>query len=169
MLKGRSRLRSMCMAAVLVGAFGLTTATTSPAASAKGVVAVIKAQDEILNHAAATRQLRHYDLRTFPPPKVARRALPVLRRFVDNLRTDVRAVANASTDSFRQRQGQLDYVHGVRIQIRGFVEIEHALAQLIDRNISAGAHTFERGQKLLESGNVIANRGDSLLGLSTRY
>jgi len=144
-------------------------ATSSAAPPAGNVVAVIKAQDKILNHAPATRTLGRFDLRSVPPPKVATPALPALRGFVHDLRSDVAAVANASTSSFRQRQGQLDYVHGVRIQLRGFVELEHALEQVIARNISAGAHTYVRGQKLLDSGNVIANRGDMLLGLSTRY
>jgi hypothetical protein len=98
----------------------------------------------------------------------AKEAQPALRGFTDVLSHSVAAI-RASSATKDQRLGKADYVAGNLEQVRGLHWFEREMADVLARKHAAARDAFFRAQVLSDAGNEIANRGDRLLGLSTRY
>jgi hypothetical protein len=168
---GRTRWSRACAwwpVAVLVAAFACWGAGPSPAAAAPNVVAVIKARDRVLGESPFSKRVAASELFKLATVSRAKEAQPALRGFTGILVHSVAAI-RASSATKGQRLGKADYVAGNLQQVRGLRWFEREMADVLSGKHAAARDAFFRGQVLFGAGNEIANRGDRLLGLSTRY
>lgn len=67
----------------------------------------------------------------------------------------------------KQKQGQKDWVGGVRLLAHGIGLLDTALADAVNGKTGAARSELVNAQKALAAGNALGTKGDKLLGLPT--
>ncbi len=163
-----SRAHLRWAAALLVAAVACSAAQRAQAAAAPNVVAVIKARDRILEDSPFTKQVAADEIYRLANASRAKQVQPALTGFTDILSRTV-VVLRASSATKDQRLGKADYVTGNLMQVRALHWYAREMTDVLAGKQAAASDAFFRAQVLFGAGNEIANRGDRLLGLSTRY
>ena len=163
------RIVRTCAALLAASLVSVGAVSVGTAAGTNNVVSVIKARDRMLNSSPVIKKLGQVNFRKLVPRAQAKLALSATREFAHLLSGNVTAVSRASTVGAQQREGKADWLAGYRTQIRGLADYEHEIKDVIGGKTAAAERALHQAQALLDSGNVTANTGDKLLGLSTHY
>jgi len=155
----KSRVVSLGVSvAVAAGASGIAQAKTT------NVVQAIKTQDKVIKHSHAYKELQHFDATTKTQARTLLKSFSALRRKADHAAT---VVAAASTSSAQQKQGQRDWVDGVREVARGIGQFDTGIRDLIAGNKAAAKRELRKAERTVKAGNAIGTKGDRLLHLPT--
>jgi hypothetical protein len=145
---------ALTAAAVAAGVFAGT------AEAGQNVVAAIKSQEQ-----AVIPSLKVLDKINFSSPSDAKKYVPKLQTAVKKLNTAANVVARASASSSTQKQGQADWVKGIRGDATALGYLVTALKDISSSNQS-GALTYIHKAKVLEkSSTAIGEKGEKLLGI----
>jgi hypothetical protein len=147
-------------AGVTLAATGLGAATAQ--ASPSNVVTTVKAQEQIIRSSPAYRQLQNLKITTKAQAKVA---IPTFAALDAKLKTAASAVSAASTTTPQQKQGQTDWVKGVRDLATGISDIEIGLKDAVANQIPAGKKEILKAAGPLKRAAVLSHNADVLLGL----
>jgi len=154
----KTRAVSVIAACVVAGgAAGAAQAATS-------VTAAIKAQDKAVKNSAAFKSLKHVSAGT---PAQAKALIPKYKALQVKLDHAATVVSKASATGAKQKQGQKDWVDGVRELAQGIGMLDAALADAVKGNKAAAKSALTKAQKELVAGNNLGAKGDKLLGLPT--
>jgi len=133
-------------------------------ASSTSVTAAIKAQDKIFKTSPAYKSLKDFKLSTTAEAKKLVKEFKALRVAADHAAT---VVSEASASGAKQKQGQNDWVDGLREAATGMGMLNTALQDALDGKAAAAKTLLAKGQKGLDAGNALGDKGDRLLGLPT--
>lgn len=131
-------------------------------AATPSVTAAIKAQDKVVKNSAAFKGLKHVKIGT---PAQAKALIPKYKALQLELQHAATVVAAASAKGSTQKQGQADWVGGVREVARGIGLFDTALKDAVNGKAAAAKAELVKAQKALAAGNALGTKGDKLLGL----
>jgi len=154
----KTRAVSVITAGLLAGGMAGAAQAATPS-----VTTAIKAQDKAVKHSAAFRSLKHIKITT---PAQAKAAIPKYRALALKLEHAANVVAGASAKGATQKQGQKDWVEGVREVAHGIGLLDTALTDAVHGKGSAAKAELVKAEKALNAGDAIGTKGDKLLGLS---
>jgi len=153
--------------AVSVIAVCLLAGATAGAAQAAtpSVTTAIKAQDKAIKDSAVFKSLKHIKVNT---PAQAKALIPKYQALQLKLQHAATVVSKASATGSEQRQGQKDWVGGVRELAHGVGLLDVALKDAVDGNKTAAKTELIKAEKALTAANALGTKGDRLLGLPTK-
>lgn len=154
----RTRAVSVITACLLAGGMAGAAQAATPS-----VTAAIKAQDKAVKNSAVFRSLKHIKITT---PAQAKVAIPKYKALQLKLEHAATVVSAASAKGATQKQGQKDWVEGVREVAHGIGLLDTALTDAVDGKDAAAKAEAIKAQKALNAGDVVGTEGDKLLGLS---
>jgi hypothetical protein len=157
---GRSRtgLVSVIVACSLAGA-----AAGTAEAGAMSVKTAIKAQDKVVKSSPAFQSLKQIKVNTAAQVTVLIRKDRALEKKLNHAAAVVSA---ASATGSRQKQGQKDWVNGVRDIAQGLGTLNVALEDAIHGRATAAKTAELKAENKVEAGDALGTRGDKLLGIS---
>jgi hypothetical protein len=133
-------------------------------AATPNVTTAIKAQDKAVKNSAVFKSLKHVKVST---PAQAKALIPKYKALQLKLDHAATVVSKAAATGAQQKQGQKDWVGGVRDLAQGIGFLDVALKDAIDGNGSAAKTELAKAQKALSAGDALGTKGDELLGLPT--
>lgn len=155
----KTRAVSVITAGLLAGGM----AGAAQAATTSGTTA-IKAQDKAVIDSAVFKSLKHVKLNT---PAQAKAAIPKYKALQLKLEHAAAVVSQASTKGSKQKQGQKDWVGGVREVAHGIGLLDTALQDAVNGKAAAAKAELVKAEKALNAGDALGVKGDMLLGLSS--
>ena len=150
----------------LISLLALLLGCTAVAAQASGttVIAAVKAQDKVVKSSAAYRGLKHIKANT---PAEARKLVTEFKALQGKVEHAATAVSRASASGPRQKQGQEDWVQGVRELARGLGQLDTGLQDVVNGKTAAAKAALTKAERTLSAANARGSKGDKLLGLPT--
>jgi hypothetical protein len=139
-----------------LGAAGAAQASATP------VVAAVKSQDRIVKNSAAYKSLKHVTANT---PAEARKLIAEFKALQSKVEHAATVVSQASASGATQKQGQKDWVTGVRDLARGIGQFDTGLQDVIDHKTATGKAELKKATRTLATANTVGDRGDKLLGI----
>jgi hypothetical protein len=146
---------------VLCAAAGVAVPAAAHAAE-MNVVAAVKAQDKVVKSSPAYQAVKQLVAAKAAQPKALTPKIARLDRTLEHAAT---VVGSASTSTSRQKQGQREWVTGVRDLTKGFEQLQIELKDLQAGRTSAARAAKAKGERLIKAGEAIGEKGDGLLGL----
>jgi hypothetical protein len=156
------RLGTVCLACAVAGG---VIGTTEAAASGMSVTAAIQAQDKAIKDSSTYQDVQHFHATTTAQAKAL---IPKFAQLKTTLEHGASVVAGASTTSSTQKQGQKDWVDGVREVAGGVGAFETGIKDLVAGNKDSAKAAVLKAEKLIKAGNLLSGKGDKLLGLPTK-
>lgn len=155
----KTRVVSVITACLLAGG-----AAGAAQAATPSVTTAIKAQDKAVKDSPVFQSLKHVKITT---PAQAKALIPKYKALQLKLEHAATVVSRASANGSVQRQGQSDWVGGVRELSRGIGLFDTALTDAVNGKLAAARMELVKAEKALKAGDAMGTEGDKLLGLPT--